>query len=126
MIKLRFNQKIGRRDDFYIQFLRFLSLSASPETLNTVAKKLVVAAHKLAAQVVAIYEAVHCADLSGFPRFVGNSLTAFEDAVRITRPLDVKMFSKLTKTAMKFILQQRELAQELGRLSSFLDFFFDK
>ena len=103
-----------------------ISLSASPETLNAVAKKLVVAAHNLAGQVVAIYEAIHSADLSGFARFVGDSLAAFEDAVRVTRPLDVKMFSKLTKTAMKFILHQREMAQELGRLTSFLDFFFDK
>ena len=116
----------GRATIYTPGFLSFLSLSASPETLNSVAKKLVVAAHNLAGQVVAIYEAIHSADLSGFARFVGDSLAAFEDAVRVTRPLDVKMFSKLTKTAMKFILHQREMAQELGRLTSFLDFFFDK
>ena len=101
-------------------------MSASPEALNAVAKSLVTSAQDLSSRVGAIYELIQVADLSDYSQFVDASFSAFEEAVEVTRPLDVKMFLKLTKIAIKFLLQQQTLAQELGHLEVILQFYFGK
>ena len=102
------------------------SLTTSPETLNSIAKSLVSAAQALSTQLGSLYELLQAADLSSHSGFVGDSCQAFEECVVVTRPLDVKMFSKMTKIALKFILQHRVILHELDRLVSFTEFYLDK
>ena len=111
---------------FYRLSFSTSSLSGSTESLNAVAKSLVTSAQGLLTRVGAVYELIQAADLTIYSQFVDASFIAFEEAVDITRPLDVKMFSKLTKIAIKFLLQQQTLAQELGHLEVVLEFYLGK